>query len=344
VSLGSMRRTSLPAALSALVLVAGCEPGAVETNEPPAPITHEFPAIEVAAHEERYSDCQSWTLDNDEPLYVNTVEMSAGPAWHHANWMFVPEDQYDGPDGTWNCNSRDYEEVEAGLSGGVLFAQSTQSTGETQQFPAGEALLIPARSRVVADVHLVNAGESPLSTAITLTLFPLREDDVLTRLRPFVTSYFPLDLPPQQHSVFSATCDVAGPNSDEALDFGIHYVLPHYHGFGTGFFLKASAPSGEIVVYDEENTVGGGEGWGRMLDPPVDLTGVTSIEFGCRYHNTGDTPISWGNYDGEMCMMLGYSNDNRRWVGGVLNGPNMVVGTDGTGAVLNTAACTMARL
>lgn len=339
-----MVRLARLAAAAALPFAAACEAGALGAGEPLEPLVHTFPPIDIAAYDEQYRDCQSWTLHNDAPLYVNAVDMAAGPGWHHSNWMYVAEDLYDGPDGTWDCDSRGYTEIEAGLSGGVLFAQSTQSEGETQQFPPAHALIVPERSRVVAKVHLVNASETALSTAITLTLHPVAEEDVSTRLRPFVTSYLPLALPPQQKSVFSATCDVFTPNSDEALDFSLYYLLPHYHGWGTSYFLRATGPGGAITVYDEPHTTNEGDGWGRMFETPVDLTGVTSMEFGCRYHNTTDSTIYYGNADGEMCTALAYSSDNRRWAGGVLNGPNMVTGTDGEGALIHTAPCQMTRL
>lgn len=339
-----MRRALRVLATAALPFAAACEGGPFDTGVPLEPIAHTFPVLDIDAFDEEYNECQSWTLENDAPLYVNAVDMAAGPGWHHSNWMYVGEDLYDGPDGTWACNTRGYSELEAGLAGGVLFAQSTQSVAETQQFPPAHALIVPERSRVVAKVHLVNASETALETAITLTLHPLAEEDVVTRLRPFVTSYLPLELPPQQKSVFSSTCDVLSPNSDDPLDFGIYYVLPHYHGWGTSYFLRATNATGTFTVYDEEHTTGGGDGWGRMFDPPVDLTGVTSMEFGCRYHNTTDSPIYYGNADGEMCTALAYSSDNRRWAGGVLNGPNMVAGTDGNGATIYTAPCQMTRL
>lgn len=335
-------RRALPFAF--LVACGACEGGPLDSAEPLEPISHTFPAIEIAAFDEQYSDCQSWTLDNDEPLFVNAVDMAAGPGWHHSNWMFVDEALYDGPDGTWDCDERGYEEVEAGLAGGPLFAQSTQAEAETQQFPPNHALIVPERSRVVAKVHLLNVAETPLSTALSLTLHPLADSEALTKLRPFVLTYLPLALPPQEDSVFSSTCDAAGANSDDPLDFSLFYLLPHYHGWGTSYFLRGTGPGVDITVYDEEHTTGSGDGWGRMFTPPVDLTGVTTIEFGCRYSNTTESVIYEGNAEGEMCTSLAYSNDNRRWVGGVLNGPSLVTGTNGNGASIYTAPCQMTRL
>ena len=325
-----------------LVLLAGCSAGEA-VPESPSSRTHTFPAVELDPGEERTSDCQSWTLDNDEDLLVTSVTMSAGPGWHHSNWIFVPDDMFDGPDGTWSCASRDYDETQGGLAGGVLFAQSTQSTGETQAFPPGSALVVRERSRIVARIHVLNASTEPLTTDLTLTLQLASEDQVTTRLRPFVMSYFPLDIPPQERSRFTTHCDPTDAN-DGPLDFSIHYVLPHYHAWGTGLFFRATgAPGGDIVVFDQDATIG--EPLGMTLDPPVSFGGATGIDFGCRYHNTTDQPLVFENDDGgEMCMMLAYGDDTRKWIGGALDGPNVVVGTDGEGVILNEAPCGMLRL
>ena len=322
-----------------LAFAAACGP--LESEGPLEPLVHTFPEMEIGASDEDTSRCQSWTLDNDEPIFVNRITMSAGPAWHHSNWFFVPEDTFPGEDGTWNCNARDFDEFTAGLSGGVFFAQSTQSTGEVQQFPPTSAVLIPARSKIVGDVHLVNADTQPLSTSLTFVVDLLREEDVVDKLRLMTLSYFPLEITPHASSEFRGDCDAFAANGDRALDFRIHYVLPHYHQWGDGMFLRASGEAGDLTVFDEDQSVG--EPWGRMFDPPLDLTGMTDLSFGCRYTNDGDDVVYWGNSTGEMCMMLAYTDDNSRWIGGVTDG-NAVVGTDGNGTVLNSGPCQMARI
>src|SRR5688572_25439216 len=78
---------------------------------PPYEPTHTFPAIELEAGGEVQSLCQSWTLNNAEPLFVTSVVMDAGEGWHHSNWMFVSEDEFEGPDGTWPCSDRSFNEI-----------------------------------------------------------------------------------------------------------------------------------------------------------------------------------------------------------------------------------------
>ena len=78
-------------------------------------MTHTFEALPIDVGEEISDVCQSWTLDNDEPIYVSKVRQRNDGAWHHSNWYFVPEEVYPGPDGTWDCNERHFDDVPAAL-------------------------------------------------------------------------------------------------------------------------------------------------------------------------------------------------------------------------------------
>jgi len=83
-------------------------------------------------------------LDPQQPpeLWVSSITQRNDGAYHHANWFFVPDDQYELPDGTWSCSTNKFSEVAAALLGGYLFAMSTQSHEETQQLPTGNAIRI----------------------------------------------------------------------------------------------------------------------------------------------------------------------------------------------------------
>lgn len=324
--------------LSAPVLAA-CR---TEALEQPFTVEHAFPALSIAAGSESTRNCQSWTLGNEEPLYLNAVSMSAGPAWHHSNWYFVPDSMYDGPDGSWRCSDREFDEVLAAASGGVLFAQSTQALEDEQRFPEGAVIVLPPHARIIGDVHLVNASGDDLETAITLTLHAVPERMAEIELKPMSLLYRPLALPPHADSVFQTSCDVVG-SAGQALDFRIYYVLPHYHGYGTGLWLRASGGdlAGEQTLFDAEEAIG--EPMGGPIDPPIDARTATGLTFGCSFTNTTDSVIPWGNANGEMCMFLAFTDSRYRWAGGVFN-DNAVVGTDGNGAIVNEGPCVIGRL
>ena len=150
--------------------------------------------------------------------------------------------------------------------------------------------------------------------------------------------YRDLLLPPQARSRTTGDCPADGGN---VLDFSVYYVLPHYHGFGTGFSLAMhGGPLGEVTVY--ETSAVSGSKLGGTLDPPVNVAGSTHVRFSCDFRNDGDAPIAWGNGDGEMCMFLAYTDSPYTWAGGVFSG-NAVVGTAGDGRILLQGPCGVAR-
>src|SRR5689334_6479576 len=107
---------------------AGPQPWGLEKRE------FEFGPFDLDPGEEITSACVQITLHNDEYIYINSVELTTGPGFHHSNWFFVPETTFPGEDGTYTCRDRDFNEPVAAVFGGVLFAQSTQSPHEVQKF------------------------------------------------------------------------------------------------------------------------------------------------------------------------------------------------------------------
>lgn len=335
-----------PGATHGGVNTAGTPPDAATGDLLPAPddgpaspsLRLDFPSVDVAAGGEILEMCESISLHNPEPLFVNRVTLAAGPGWHHSNWFYVADSMYDGPDGLWPCAERRFEEFKTGLQGGILFAQSTQARSEVEQFPDGAAVVIPRNARIIGNVHLVNASPSAISTSVRLALDTLPAAAVATRLGSMSFAYFPLDLAPHAKSSFTGRCAVqAGP-----LDFRIFYVLPHFHGAGRGARIDvAGGPLGARTIFSTPPTTLG-EPLGQRFTPPVDLRGVTDIRFTCSYQNTTDNPIHWGNANGEMCVVLAFTDSPRRWVGAVDESePDIDVKTIGD-TVAHEAPCVFA--
>jgi hypothetical protein len=300
-------------------------------------LSHEFPVVRAGVGEELTTTCLSWRLGNDEPLLVHEVAMAAGPGWHHSNWMFVPEGQYPVDDGAWDC-AGEFDEVSAALSGGVLFAQSTQATGETQSFGDGAALEIPSRSVIVSQVHIINASDAPLDATVELTLTTLAEDEVSVRLRPLALDFHQLALPPGQRSRFQADCDLMDRYA-APLDFSIHYLLPHYHGLGRGMEVETygGTRDGETLFSRRAQI---GEPLGETMVPPRPVSGAQGIRFSCEFDNTTDATVGFGNsVDGEMCVLLAFTDAPVFWAGGVLEGAPVSLGADEDGAEVFEGAC-----
>jgi len=291
----------------------------------PVDLHHEFPRVQVAPGEETDQVCQSWTLDNAEALYVNAVTMQNGGGFHHSNWFYVPEDLYAGPDGTWPCAERNYDQSTAAIVGGVAFAQSTQATEETLAFTEGAAYRIPPHSRIAGQLHLFNATDAPLDTGIAFDIHPIREDDTKIRLQPAVFVYQTLAIPPMARSRFQTDCDVAK-SFGAPLDFNFYYMLPHYHALGTAMNLVTDAGTGPVSVFGGGGHIGDVKS--QKLEPPFSAAGTSHYELSCDYTNSTANTVTWGNATQEMCILVSFTDSPYIIFSGVFSDNNYVTTTD----------------
>ena len=272
------------------------------------PLNHDFATFTTRSGEEVLGLCQSWTLDNATELWVNSVELNQHEASHHSNWTFVPDDKFDGPDGVWPCSERKYDQLVAALSGGVLYAQSTQASHEVQRFPNGAAVRIPPYSRIIGDVHLLNASPLPVTGNVSLSVYTLPIDQVKVKLVPFHLTFNALDIPPHSTTRHTADCEVGDTyqvQNSKPWDLKVYYLLPHMHALGSRFFVegRGGAVDGRSLL----DVVGfNSEPHGLAYDPPIDMSGATGFRFGCEWNNPRDASIKWGFGDQEMCETLGF--------------------------------------
>jgi hypothetical protein len=281
---------------------------------------YRFGPYDLAPGEEHASLCVSVTLGNELPMFVNQVSLTTGDGFHHSNWMWVPESAYAGPDGTWRCRDRNFDEALAAAQGGVLFAQSTQAVAETQAFPPGVAIAIPPRAKLVAGIHLLNAGDAPIATTLDLSLTTLPARELRTQLVGLSLTNQALALPPGRRSSFTVDCDFATLHQrqlDRPLDFDLYWVLPHYHELGRGIELVATGDGGDVPIVSTAGMVG--EPLGEQLVPTFSMAGHRGLRFTCRFDNDGDRTVRWGNGDGEMCVMLAFTDSELQWGGGALD-------------------------
>ena len=270
------------------------------------PLSHTFPENTTPAGGEIVGMCRSWTMNNDTPLWINAVELQQDEVSHHSNWMFVPDTEFDGPDGIWPCSDRSYSQPSAALAGGVVYAQSTQADHEVQKFPDGAGYLIPANARIISDIHTLNTTSAEVTGSATLTIYAVPEDEITIKLAPFHVTYHELTIPPQATSRFSAECDLRSAYQGGPLDLDIYYVLPHTHALGVRMFLEGFG--GEMEGKEVIDVRGfNGEARGRSYDPPLDMSGAHGLRFGCEFDNPTNEEVNWGFDDQEMCEALGFA-------------------------------------
>jgi hypothetical protein len=303
----------------------GCEP------IPGTRIDHAFEPYTVAPGVELNDKCQSWTLNNETELWVHAVEMENDGAYHHSNWLFVPDDVFDGPDGIWNCRDREYNEVVAAAAGGVLFAQSTQAERQVQKMPEGVAVRLPPRARILGGTHIMNTSIEPVTTTLRMRLYAIAREEVTVPLTPLFLDYRNLTIQPSAVSKFTAECDLSADSSTPGdLNAELYYVMPHYHALGRGFDIEIyGGPRDGEVLYE----LGGydAEAHAETFNPPVSMRGSKGFRFSCTYENPWPLEVGYGVGNvavdpeaGEMCMMLGFMRSDFL-MAGVAGGPNEVV-------------------
>jgi hypothetical protein len=284
-----------------------------------SPRVFEFGPFEVAPGDEVTDTCVQISLHNTEPLYINAVELTTGPGFHHSNWFFVPERTFAGEDGAYKCDDRNFNEPVAAIFGGVLFAQSTQAPHEVQQFPEGVVLKIPPKSKLVTQIHLLNPGDTPLQIRPTIALTPIPEARVTTRLAGISFQNQALALPANRPSRFTVECDLQPTHQNlfgRDPDFKIYYALAHYHELGTGLIVEAVKPDGTAAtIYTTATAIG--DSLGGMIAPAFDMAGYTKLRLSCDYFNPRQETVRWGVGDQEMCVFLAFSDSTYNWGGGV---------------------------
>ena len=288
-------------------------------------LTYDFGELTLEPGQELNGWCQQWRLGNAEPIWVNTVEFMTDGGYHHSNWFFVPEDSETGktyPEGLWkNCYSSGFDELEAAIAGGVIFAQSTQVDRETQKFRTGAAVRIPPNAIIIGATHLLNVEPQQKLTGLRMNLYTIPEEEVDTPLLPIRLSYLDLRIPPLSKAEFSSTCNFRSAYESQTgnpFQAKLHYVLPHYHALGTGFelTLRGGSLDGTSLVSDQKFS---SDPFGRLFEPPIDLSETDGFDFACRYTNTFDKTIFWGIGDNEMCVMLGFVESDRAFDATVLD-------------------------
>ncbi len=304
-------------------LVACESEGSIETK-----MNHEFEPIALESGGEITDLCQSWRLENDEPLYISAIEQRNEGGWHHSNWFFVPEGTYlpdpaiEGNDateeGTWRCEDRGFRERGAAAFGGVFFAQSTQALREEQRFPNGAVLEIPPRSVVVGGVHLLNVSANDILSRLEFELSMRPEESIDTRLQLVNLDNASLEIPPGGESRFGMTCDMGSVYEailDTTPDYSVYYVLPHYHEWGNYFRLSFVDENGtDRTVYETNQSIG--EPLGSIIDPPISSEGAKYLRTECGYLNETGEVISWGFGGSEMCGSLIYIDGGIKIAGG----------------------------
>jgi hypothetical protein len=344
--------------LAVILLAAACgndvgaKPDAATGPDWSQPQTFSFGPYHLDPSQEVTDDCVQITLNNDADIYINAVELTTGAGFHHSNWVWVPEGVFHGPnwngfnssvdDGTFKCADRAFDQAIAVIKGGgVLFAQSTQSAHDVQQFAPGVVIHIPPHSKIMSTIHLLDSGDTALDLSPTIKLTPIAQAQVTTQLAGMSFENHALGLPPMMQSSFAVECDLTKPPTGAQwppVNFKVYYALAHYHAMGTAMTIEAiKADNTATTIFTTTAQVG--DALGGPLVPQFDMTGYARLRFTCQYYNNTAATVVWGNGGEEMCVFLAFSDSPDNWGGGVPQDTNPGTGTPVGGVMTFTHAC-----
>jgi hypothetical protein len=325
-----------------IAVLAGCGSDPCDPTQEACTFESAVSTIDVPAGSEDENTCQSWTLNNPTELWVHSVTQRNDGGYHHANWFFVPDDQFVLPDGAWPCAANNFEELVAALAGGFLFALSTQSLVETQTLPAGAAIRIPPYSRIIGASHLQNATDFAIKSTMRLQIDTVPPADVAAKLAPARITYHDLHLDPDARSAFTTEClldDQYAKWVQGPFHYTLYFVLVHYHSLGLYQQLEiAGGPrDGEVIMRHD----GYGDNAGHAIDPPLDLAaaGARGVRLTCGYQNPRSSVVGWGIGDQEMCVMALQAATEIGWDGLVADGTGTKTGVAPDGEVRYQGAC-----
>lgn len=284
-------------ALALVVLFIACG-GNTDAPPPPPELGVSFAAITVPPLTEK-TQCVVKRLGNTERVHIGAIHNVLGAASHHMI-VYRVSDTVERPE-PFDCAP--FVDALDPTKGAPLMV--TQKHDDVLQLPEGVGFTLDPGQMIRIELHYINAGRSPVDLTATSTLTPIRETDFRE----------------EADFLFIGDPDIRIPAHAEQTLGPIYFALPreyadakffaitgHEHQLGTGVTIETSADkiSEGSPVYDVP-----GWSWSEpatvKLDPPVSVPDGGGFRFTCKWNNTKDTSVSFGeSAEDEMCFFWAY--------------------------------------
>lgn len=165
--------------------------------------------------------------------------------------------------------------------------------------PAGTARKIPDGTKLVFQLHLLNATSKPVETTGTVDLELAKPGQNLQSIGTMLVGNTRLMLPPKQRTDVDSTC-----TSHPELA-NVFSVFPHMHKLGTALTVSAGA-GGEKKLVDVPRWDFGDQG-NLAVAPMLRIAKDEPIKTHCAFNNTTDKPVVFGeSTNDEMCIAVLY--------------------------------------
>ncbi len=222
-----------------------------------------------------------------EDVFVTRLSTSSAPGVHHQILGITDQSL---PEGVAPCDS-----VGTSIAESWLFVAS--SSPRMFAMPADVAYHIPAGSQLVLQMHLLNAGDTAMSSTVSVELTGIAEAEVVDLAQLVEAGSLNIDLPPARETTVKGKCTL----SEDVKVFGL---LPHMHGLGTTFKSWISNAGTDTMLYDDAFL---GDNQPFASFEPVAMPKGAAINVECTYFNGSGNRVIYGpSARDEMCYGFTY--------------------------------------
>jgi hypothetical protein len=268
--------------LLALACLSGCASEAPEHELPIGEWTELLAGDwKLEPGEEKYI-CAKKTLSH--PIHVGGFR-SIGPAGTHHTVLSITD--VPGEDGVAPCSWA--------VDGHQIVFASGLGTGELS-LPEGVAATVPAGTRLLLNMHLVNVTAEPIAGRSGTSVLLVEPDRVEQVAEVILAGKVDgLEVVPGD-SVQTGLCTFSGPSA-------LFAVLPHMHERGRHMKVVRQSASGEDVVYDQDFDVDAQSY--ALMDPLREMAAGDQLRIECSYSNASPDTLHFGpNATDEMCYAI----------------------------------------
>jgi Copper type II ascorbate-dependent monooxygenase, C-terminal domain len=178
------------------------------------------------------------------------------------------------------------------------------------RFPDDTGHVLPAGTRILAQLHLLNATTQSVTDSVEIRMHPSSAKNPRP-MGSYAFGNFNVNLPPLQPSTLTSVCTV-----QEKVQFVA--AFPHMHLLGQSLTFEVGPSEDKLTKVFERNPYSFDDQRLELIPltlNPGDVTRVT-----CNYENTRSNTVTFGeSTENEMCFLLAFAAD-RQGVGGCVVG------------------------
>jgi hypothetical protein len=178
--------------------------------------------------------------------------------------------------------------------------------------------VLPAGTRLLAQLHLLNASTESVSDTAEIHMRP----SLVANPRPMGTyalGNFGVNLPPMKPSTLESVCTV--PSTVKLVA-----AFPHMHLLGRSLTFEVGPSADRLTKVFERNPYNFDDQRLELVNltlNPGDVTRVT-----CNYENTTNETITFGeSTNNEMCFLVGFAADQAGVSGCTVGSPGSFEGS-----------------